>query len=147
VKYRTLLSVTHRYRIDKDNFVLRRNELDATVGNDRTYVTMGYLRLNRNIGAQLEDLRDREEIRLGGRVQVTRYVSLFGSTTIDLTDANEDPLSNADGYQPVRHRIGIAYTDDCLDIGFTWRRDYDSTGDARRGSSYLLRLAFRGLGR
>jgi LPS-assembly protein len=147
IKYRRLVSLTQRFRLDKDNLAVRRSEIDATIGSDSTYATIGYLRLNRNIGPQLEDLRDREEIRLGGRVQVTRYVSLFGSTTIDLTDASEDPVNLADGYQPVRHRIGIAYTDDCLDIGFTWRRDYDSAGDARRGDSFLLRLAFRGLGR
>ncbi len=147
VRYRDVVSLTHRYRIDKDGFAFRRNEIDATIGNDRTYALVGYLRLNRNIGPQLEDLRDREEIRVGGRVQITRFISAFGSATVDLTDANEDPLSAANGYQPVRHRLGIAYTDDCLDIGFTWRRDYDSSGDAQRGNSYLLRLAFRNLGR
>ncbi len=147
IKYRRLLSFTQRFRLDKDNLAIRRSEIDATIGTDRTYATVGYLRLNRNIGPQLEDLRDREEIRLGGRAQITRFISIFGSTTIDLTDAGEDPVNLADGYQPVRHRLGIAYTDDCLDIGFTWRRDYDSAGDARRGDSFLLRLAFRGLGR
>lgn len=147
VRYRDVVTLTHRYRLDKDSFALRRNEIDATVGNDRTYALVGYLQLNRNIGPQLEDLRDREEIRVGGRVQVTRFVSIFGSATVDLTDAREDPLSLSNGYQPVRHRLGIAYTDDCLDIGITWRRDYDNTGDSRRGNSFLLRLAFRGLGR
>mgnify|MGYP000698090516 CR=1 FL=1 len=147
IRYRDVVSLTHRYRVDKDGLAFRRNEVDATIGNDRTYALVGYLRLNRNIGPQLEDLRDREEIRVGGRVQITRFVSAFGSATVDLTDANEDPLSLANGYQPVRHRLGIAYTDDCLDIGFTWRRDYDSSGDAQRGDSYLLRLAFRNLGR
>jgi LPS-assembly protein len=147
IKYRRFLSLTQRFRLDKDNLAVRRSEIDATIGSDSTYATIGYLRLNRNIGPQLEDLRDREEIRLGGRVQITRFISIFGSTTIDLTDASEDPTNSADGYQPVRHRLGIAYTDDCLDIGFTWRRDYDSAGDARRGNSFLLRLAFRGLGR
>jgi LPS-assembly protein len=147
IKYRRILSLTQRFRLDKDSLAVRRSEVDATIGSDTTYATIGYLRLNRNIGPQLEDLRDREEIRLGGRVQLTRYISIFGSTTIDLTDASEDPVNLADGYQPVRHRLGIAYTDDCLDIGFTWRRDYDSAGDARRGNSFLLRLAFRGLGR
>ncbi len=147
IKYKRFVSLTQRYRLDKDSLALRRNELDATIGTDRTYATVGYLRLNRNIGPQLEDLRDREEVRLGGRIQITRFISIFGSTTIDLTDANEDPQNLADGYEPVRHRLGIAYTDDCLDIGFTWRRDYDTSGDARRGNSFLLRLAFRGLGR
>jgi len=147
IRYRDVVSLTHRYRLDKDGFALRRNELDATIGDDRTYALIGYLRLNRNISSTLEDLRDREEIRVGGRAQVTRYISVFGSATVDLTDRAEDPLSIATGYQPVRHRLGIAYTDDCLDIGFTWRRDYDASGDAQRGNSYLLRLAFRNLGR
>ena len=147
IKYRDVVSLTHRYRLDKKGLALRRNEIDATIGNDRTYALVGYLRLNRNIAPTLEDLRDREEVRLGGRVQIGKYWSVFGSTTIDLTDRQEDPLSLADGYQPVRHRLGIAYTDDCLNIGFTWRRDYDTSGDARAGNSFLLRLAFRNLGR
>ncbi len=147
VKYGRMVSFTQRFRLDKDNLAIRRSEIDATIGTDQSFATVGYLRLNRNIGPQLEDLRDREEIRLGGRLQILRNVSLFGSTTIDLTDAAEDPTNLADGYQPVRHRIGLAYTDDCLDMGFTWRRDYGSAGDARRGNSFLLRLAFRGLGR
>ncbi len=147
VRFRDVVTLTHRYRLDKDSFALRRNEIDATIGNDQTYALIGYLRLNRNIGPQLEDLRDREEIRVGGRIQLTRFISAFGSATVDLTDAAEDPQSLANGYQPVRHRLGIAYTDDCLDIGITWRRDYDITIDSRRGDSFLLRLAFRGLGR
>jgi LPS-assembly protein len=147
VRYRDFISLTHRYRLDKDGFQLRRNEIDATVGSRSTYASIGYLRLNRNIGPQLEDLRDREEVRVGGRVQISRFVSIFGSAVVDLTDRAEDPLSNADGYTPIRHRLGIAYTDECLDIGITWRRDYEDTGDARAGNSYLLRLVFRGLGR
>jgi LPS-assembly protein len=147
VRYRDIVSATYRFRLDKDNFTPRRQEFDATIGNRSTYASIGYLRLNRNIGPQLEDLRDREEIRVGGRVQISKFISVFGSAVVDLTDRAEDPLSVATGYQPIRHRLGIAYTDECLDLGLTWRRDYDTTGDARAGNSYLLRLVFRGLGR
>ena len=107
---------------------------------------VGYLRLNRNAQAALEDLQDREELRLGGRVQFARFWSVFGSTVIDLTDAKEDPVSVSDGYEPVRHRLGIAYEDDCLTLGFTWRRDYQTNGDARKGNGFQLRLAFRNIG-
>jgi len=31
-------------------------------------------------------------------------------------------------------------------FGLTWRRDYENIGDAQRGNSFLLRLAFRNLG-
>jgi len=33
-----------------------------------------------------------------------------------------------------------------LTLGFTWRRDYQTNGDARAGNSFQLRLAFRNIG-
>ncbi|TCP37364.1 LPS assembly protein LptD [Sphingomonas sp. BK235] len=146
VRVGEFVTLTHRYRLDKSNLAVRRNELDATVGSRRTYATVGYLRLNRDID-ELEDLQDREEVRLGGRVAFARFWSMWGSAVVDLTDRAEDPLSQADGFTPIRHRLGVAYQDDCLDLGVTWRRDYRTVGDARRGDSYLLTLSFKNLGR
>lgn len=144
-RFKDFVKLTHRFRLDKDSFAVRRNEIDATVGSRSTYVQAGYLKLNRNINS-IEDLSDREEIRLAGRVRVARYWSVFGSTIIDLTSANEDPLTTADGFDPIRHRLGVAYDDDCLSLSVTWRRDYQPTGDAKKGNTFLFRLAFRNLG-
>ncbi|HEX8217467.1 MAG TPA: LPS assembly protein LptD, partial [Allosphingosinicella sp.] len=141
------IAFTHRFRLDKDTLSVRRNEVDAVVGGHRTYGTIGYLRLNRDVDPAIEDLRDREEIRFGGRIQVQRHWSLFGSAVIDLTSAEEDPLSTTDGFSPVRHRFGILYNDDCIELGLTWRRDYETTFDARRGNTFLFRVALRNLGR
>ena len=143
----TFVDLTHRFRLDKDNLAVRRNEVDLTLGTRSTYATIGYLRLDRDISLAVEDLRDREEVRLGGRVKIGPYWSAFGSTVIDLTDEREDLLSQADGYEPVRHRIGVAYDDDCLELGITWRRDYERFGDARQGNTFLFRLALKNLGR
>ena len=147
LRFRDFVSIVHRYRLDKDGFAIRRNEVDATIGSRATYVLLGYLKLNRNIDASIEDLRDREEVRLAGRVQFARFWSAFGSGVVDLTNTAEDPLSNSDGFTPIRHRIGIQYEDDCLRLGGTWRRTYNDTGDARKGNSFLLTLAFTNLGR
>ncbi|MDV3456419.1 LPS assembly protein LptD [Sphingomonas sp. HF-S4] len=147
VRFRDFLAFTHRYRLDKDNLAIRRNEIDATVGSRSTYVQLGYLRLDRNIGGTLEDLQDREEARVAGRVQIARFWSVSGAALIDLTNAEEDPLSQADGFEPLRHRLGITYEDDCLRLGVTWKRYYSTTGDAQRGNAYLLSLAFKNLGR
>ena len=147
VKFGRRLSLVHRFRLDKDNLALRRNEVDAVVGGRRTYAEVGYLRLDRNIPLAVEDLRDREEIRLGGRVQVADHWSVFGSTVIDLTGAREDPFTSADGYEPVRHRLGLTYDDECIEIGITWRRDYDGAGDYEAGNSFLFRVALKNLGR
>ena len=147
VKYGRLISFTGRFRLDKDNLAVRRNEVDATIGTARTYVLVGYLRLNRNIDTSIEDLRDRSEIRLGGRVQLARYWSIWGSGAIDLTSKDDDPQSLSDGFQPVRQRFGLTYSNECIELGVTYRRDYDPTGDARRGSTFSLRLALKNVGR
>jgi LPS-assembly protein len=141
------IGLTHRFRIDKDNLAIRRNEVDATVGGRQTYATVGYLRLDRDINPSIEDLRDREEVRVAGRIRFANYWSIFGSAVVDLTGRREDPLSLADGFDPVRHRIGILYDDECIELGITWRRDYETTGDARRGNTFLIRVALRNLGR
>ncbi|WP_120717706.1 LPS-assembly protein LptD [Tsuneonella amylolytica] len=146
VRYRDFIKLTHRFRLDKDSLAVRRNEIDATVGSQRTYIEAGYLRLNRDISPLIEDLRDREELRLAGRFAFAQYWSVFGSGVFNLTDREEDPRLTSDGFQPVRTRLGVAYQDDCLELGATWRRDYLDQGDARKGNTFQFYFALRNLG-
>jgi LPS-assembly protein len=145
VRFRNLVSFTHRFRLDKDNFAVRRNEIDATIGSRRTYLEVGYLRLDRDI-ATVEDLRDREELRAAARVAIGRKWSVFGSGVFNLTDPEEDPVFQPDGFEPIRTRLGIAYADDCIEFGATWRRDFIDAGDARRGNAFQVFFALRNLG-
>jgi len=146
VRFRDFISVVHRFRLDKDDLTIRRNEFDAVVGDHRTYAELGYVKLNRNISVGLEDLQDREELRAAGRVAFANYWSLFGSAVINLTNRKEDPTLGSDGFQPLRTRLGVAYQDDCIDLSLTWRRDYQATGDVRRGDSFQVRFSLRNLG-
>ena len=147
VRFGNFVDFTHRYRLDKDNFALRRSEVDLTVGTNLTYAQIGYLLLNRDISPTVEDLRDKEELRLAGRWQFHRFWAVYGSTVLDLTNKDEDPASNADGFEPVRHRLGIAYEDDCLELGVSWKRDYERIGEFRKGSTFSINFSLKGLGR
>ena len=147
IRYGRLLELTHRFRIDKDNFAVRRNEIDLTIGTTQTYAQVGYLKLNRNVDPTIEDLRDVEEVRLAARVLFNRYWSVFGASVIDLTDRTEDPLSLADGWEPVRQRLGIQYEDECLQLGVSWKRDYERIGTFRAGNTFAIHLALKGIGR
>ena len=146
-RYRDFVALTWRYRLDKSSLAVRRNEIDATIGSRSTYALLGYVKLNRNITPAIEDLADREEARAAVRVQFTRFWSAFGSAVVDLTNRNEDPLSVSNGFDPIRHRLGVQYEDDCLRLGLTWRRDYRTTGDAKSGNNFLLSLSLKNLGR
>ena len=145
VRWRDYLKFTHRFRVDKDNFAVRRNEIDATVGSQRTYLELGYLRLDRDIKT-VEDLQDREELRAAARVAFANHWSVFGSGVFNLTDEEEDPTFSPDGFEPIRTRLGVAYTDDCIEFGFTWRRDFITAGDAERGNTFQLFFSLRNLG-
>ena len=147
IRYGRLLELTHRYRIDKSSFAARRNEVDLTLGTTQTYVQVGYLKLNRNVDPAIEDLRDVEELQVAGRILFNRYWSIFGAAVVDLTNTTEDPLSLADGWQPVRDRLGIQYEDDCLQIGLTWKRDYERIGTFVAGNTIGVHLALKGIGR
>lgn len=147
VRYGRFVDLTHRFRLDKDNLAVRRNEVDLTLGTNQSYVQLGYLRLDRNIDPSIEDLRDKEELRIAGRVKFLQYWSLFAATVLDLTSSREDPLSDADGFQPVRLRMGLNYEDDCLDLGVSWKRDYERIGDFRKGSTLSFNISLKGLGR
>ncbi|MGX7895872.1 LPS-assembly protein LptD [Tsuneonella sp. HG222] len=146
VRFKDFVKLTHRFRLDKDTFAVRRNELDATVGSDRNYVEVGYLRLNRDIDLAFEDLQDREELRTAARWEVARYWSVFGSAVINLTDQDEDDNFTSDGFEPLRTRLGFAYSDDCLEFGVTWRRDYVRIADARQGNSFRVFFSLKNLG-
>ena len=147
VRYGRFIDLTHRYRVDKDNLSVRRNEVDLTIGSQETYAQIGYLRLNRGIDEAVEDLRDKEELRAAARIKFAKHWSIFGSTVLDLTGQAEDPLSVSDGFESVRHRVSIDYEDECIALGVSWRRDYERVGGFNEGSTFSFRLSLKGLGR
>jgi LPS-assembly protein len=119
--------------------------LDAAIGSARTYVELGYLRLNRNIDS-IEDLVDREELRAAGRIAFARHWSVFGSGIFSLSSSEDNPFFTLQGFEPIRTRIGVAYSDDCIEFGATLRRDFVTAGDALRGNTFQLFFALRNLG-
>lgn len=144
LKIGRLVELAHRFRVDKDSFAVRRNEIDMTIGSRRTYAQVGYVRLNRNI--TLEDLEDREELRLGGRASLARFWTVFGTMIVDLTTTRDNPLATGDGFTPIRHRLGLEYEDECFRVGVSWRRDYVGDRDFRPGNVFQVNLAFKTLG-
>ena len=146
VRYKDFVSFTYRFRLDKDDLTPRRTEIDATIGSRKTYLELGYLRLDRNIPLINEDLGDREELRAAGRLAFEDNWSIFGSAVVNMTNRDEDPTLQSDGFEPIRTRLGLAYQDDCIDLGLTWRRDFVTQGDALRGSTFELTFRLLNLG-
>ena len=147
VRYRDFITLTHRFRLDKDTMALRRNEVDATIGSDSDYFEVGYARLNGAIAAALEDIQDSNELRAAARVAFAHHWSLFGSGIFDLSNNNLVPGATNNRFQPLRTRLGASFRSDCFELDLTWKRDYVTIGDSARGNSFLIHIAFHNIGR
>ena len=147
MRYRDFVKFTHRYRVDKDNFAVRRNEIDATVGSDRTYVELGYLGSTATSTSSFEDLQDREELRAAGRVAFARYWSVFGSAVVNLTDREEDPSLHVRRLQaaahPPRHRLCRRLPRVRLHLAARLRA---AVADAEDGNSFRIYFVAQNLG-
>ena len=146
LRWRDFFRITDRFRIDHGNFTARRNEVDATIGSDRTYVEVGYARTNNLLATALDDVPESNELRGAVRVAFAKYWSVFGSGVFDLTRTNLVASAADKPFQPLRTRLGVAYQSDCFEADVTWRKDYVTIGDAVAGSSFLIHFSLRNIG-
>jgi LPS-assembly protein len=146
VRYRDFFKITHRYRIDHDTLGFRRNEIDVAVGSEKSYVELGYVKLNRHFDPTIEDLQDSTELRGAVRVAFARYLSIFGSGILDIDDTSVVNGVTLNKYQPLRTRVGISYNSDCFEVDLTWRKDFVTIGDVSKGSSFELHFGLKNLG-
>lgn len=138
------VEITQRMRLDRDSLAVRRNEVDLAIGSRKTFASIGYLKFNRKI--QLEDLQDHEELRAGARLAIGKYWAVFGSAIVDLTSATTPLPLPSDGYQPIRHRLGVSYMDECFEFSLGWKRNYVDNPNARQGNTFQFTLKLRNLG-
>ncbi|MEM9877798.1 MAG: LPS assembly protein LptD [Pseudomonadota bacterium] len=127
-------TLRNRLRLDNSNFAVRRNEIAATVGNNRISVTAGYDRLGRNPGPTLPS--DREELRLASRFRLNENWQLTASTVQDLTV----------GRDAVNTRASLIYTDECLEFQLNYRRNFTQDRDVQPGTAVTFRIVLRNLG-
>ena len=142
------IDLTHRYRVDKDNFAVRRNEIDLTVGTDADLCP------DRLSAAQPQHRSGDRGFARQGRAAPRRR----GSCSAATGRSSERPSSTSPTRAKIRCRwptgssrcataSASQYEDECLELGLTWRRDYEHIGDFRKGSTFALHLALKGLGR
>src|SRR5262249_31558554 len=77
----------------------------------------------------------REAVALGYYLKISKYWNLSALTQHDLTNS-----------RPIYRQVGIVYTDECVQIGLDWRRDYTSDRDIRPSNSILLVFQLANMG-
>ena len=127
------LNLVYRFRLDKEDFKARRNEVQFSAGPKALNVGLGYLFLDQQSASEFPV---REEVTADLRSQVTREWAAGVSTRRDLTE-NGGTLSTG---------VNIVYTNDCLIARLDAVRTFTRDRDIHPSDTILLRLVFRTLG-
>ncbi|NVJ99261.1 MAG: LPS-assembly protein LptD [Alphaproteobacteria bacterium] len=142
VSYKNWLDFEHRYRVDENSFAVRRNEIDVTVGDEKRSITVGYVKLDRNLN--FINREDREEIRARAQYWLDENWQLHGGFTHRLKGATIGGVSEKDG--GVEYDFGVAYSNECIELGLRLRETFTRDRDVEPGTSILFRLKLKNLG-
>lgn len=125
--------IVHRFRLDREDFSFRRNEVMLTGGPDWLRVDLGYVRLEETPSERFSGTR--EEINLSGRLTITENWQLDAGMRRDL--AEDGGMISAEG--------AVYYSNECVLLGIGLDRDYTNDRDADPSTSIKLRVVLRNL--
>lgn len=134
------INALYRFRLDKDDFSPRRNELAATVGVPVFRLNANYLSVDQqnlnDIVDQEDEFRDREEITIGFSSQVTERWRFGANTRRDLTSSGG----------ALRHGAFLSYEDECFQFQLDYARTFTRDRDVKPSDTILFRIVFKTLG-
>jgi len=137
VTYGDFIDYVHRFRLDKNSLMLRRNELILSAGPKWMKASLRYLDLDLEddgllIGTELEN---RREIGTGLNINFDDKWSMQGTWIKDI-------LNN----KTISYDAGIIYRDDCLEFGLTYERRFTSDRDIAPSNTVHFRIILKNLG-
>lgn len=129
-----LIQFFNRFRLDRNNLAIQRNELGFDLGNARHRIGLTYVSLSRELTTT--DTRAREEAAIYGQTAISRYWSLTGRTRQDLTEANGGTIN---------YGLGLIYEDECFAAFMEFEREFISDRDVEPSTSVSFRIRLKNL--
>lgn len=129
-----LFTLYQRFRLDRDNLALQRNEISFSTTTDRFGADITYVRLSRELTA--DEITGREEINLRAHAQLAANWLANARTRRDLGD---------DG-GTINAGAGLVYEDVCFNVAIDFNRNFTRDRDVQPTSSVTFRVRLKHLG-
>ncbi|HYM29836.1 MAG TPA: LPS assembly protein LptD [Candidatus Cybelea sp.] len=130
-----LLDVTNRFRVDRNNLRIHRNEISVSAGPNYANLRVTYAQIDNQLSQT--QFGNRQELIVGASSQLTREWSLFGTWRRDLSEQNVGTLDTG---------AGLRYLDECFEIQFTIERTNIRLLDIQPSTSFGVKVNFRNFG-
>ena len=128
------LELFYRFRMDKDDFKLRRNEIGSNLTFDKFSVGANYIILDEE-----DETFDRQELTGTARFDINENWSINAYGRRNLTDSE-----TLGGW--INGGAGLIYENECIKIATGWNREFTRDADIEPSISYTLKVSFKGLG-
>jgi LPS-assembly protein len=129
-----LLDFLYRFRMDHEDFSIRRQELSATVGPPAVRLSVNYLSIDRQ--ANEPEFIAREEVQAGIAAQVTPHWRAGAHMIRNLADPGGQLSQGFD----------LGYEDECFIITGNYSRSFSFDRDLRPSTTIFFRVIFKNLG-
>ena len=126
-----LLDLSSRFRLDRDTFSIRRNEIKLAAGPKLLRAEVDYVSLARELTA--DELTSREEINFRGRLQVTRYWAVDANSRRDLSGEGDT----------LDYGFGLMYEDECFIFVARFERDFTADRDVQPSTSLNFKIRLK----
>ncbi len=130
--------VNYRFRVDKDDLVLRRSEVNGTLSFDRFSISSTYVNID-----ELNNSFDRNEIAAAARVNLDNNWHMIVDGRRDLAEGQRNG-QDVGGWRSTG--FGIGYEDECIIVKTTMRRDFVRDRDIEPSTTFMLQVALKNLG-
>lgn len=127
------LNVIYRTRLNKDDLLAERSELEFGAGPPALHVDVNYFFIRGS--ATNPEFGDREELTTALRSKITKNWVLTASNRRDFEQ--DDTLYWS---------VGFGYLDECIDLMFTFTRSFTQDRDVKPADVYFLRIILKHLG-
>lgn len=125
---------SHRFRLDRDDFGFRRNEIDLALGPAWLRLNLGFVSLSRDLSA--DEAQSRRELRASSRVKFNENWSASGVYRRNLSEQGGTITAG----------VGIVYENECIIFTADLRRDFTRDRDVKPSTSVNFRIALKNLG-
>ena len=132
-KYLTLL---YRFRLENEEFKIKRNELKLTAGIPALRVSANYLFVDQEFQGSSDLFPGREEITLSMSSRITKQFSIGGNMRRNL--AEDGGLIN--------YGFRLTYQDSCFLVTGSFTRTFTADRDIKPTDTLLIRVTLRTLG-
>jgi LPS-assembly protein len=154
----TYLDLIYRFRFDRSSLSNRSSEINMVAGPPNLKVNASYLLMPAEQQSDLITVPGsgatilygkRSQLNFGVNMKLTRYWSVSGSETINLTDStnivNGIPTPQADSTN-LYTNASLIYQDECMAFITTLTRSAVRNGDVTPGYAVLFSIVFKNIG-